>query len=314
MKNQYYRAGIAFLMLGALITGCDKANNPLTATVTASATEDAAYAIAGAMGDSTGGAAESYADLLTLQSTGKLQSTNTLGKGVTETVSSDSGTYDAANGWWTVTISKMRSNGRVTANIERQYQYRFWKNDAEWQQYYVVNGDTAIKMEFKIVSGSGYFKNPMVTHQLNELHGAWLATNINKDTVTITLQEQYFRSGVDSIVTHNVTRTLNDTLTITSATITALRYKPSPLRLYALWRLNFPRTISGTVSGHYSATITKQREDFYNETRIDKDFAVTFSGGSGHISIGGQVGFHCNIESGERDDNHGDDDNGGDHH
>jgi hypothetical protein len=196
----------------------------------------------------------------------------------------------------------MRSNARVVASIERTYQYRFWKNDAEWQQYYVTNGDTAVKMEFKIISGSGYFKNPIVTHKLNELHGAWLATNINKDTVSISLQETFVRSGVDSIVTYRVTRTLSHTLTITSANITTLRFKPSLLHPYWTWRLNFPNTIRGTVSGNYSATITKEKGDYYKETSIDKDFTVTFSGGEGNISIEGRGGFRCDVGSGRRND------------
>lgn len=314
MIIQYYRTIAAFVMLGIMVTGCEK-DNPLSAIGEASVEQDAAYSIAGAMGDESGGAAESFGDLLTVQSTGSLNVSTTLGKGIVETVTADSGTYDPVSGWWTVTISKFRSNGRVTASIERTYEYRFWKNDAEWQQYYVVNGDTAVKMEFKIVSGSGYFKNPIVTHQLTELHGAWLATDINNDTVTITLQDPFVRSGVDSIVTHRVTRTLTHTLTINSANITTLRFKPSLLKPYWTWRLNLPNAISGTVSGHYSATITKEKGDYYKETSIDKDFTVTFGSGEGNISIGGRGGFRCEIGSGHRSDggDGGEENNGGSH-
>jgi len=304
MTNYLYRVAASFLLLGVFIAGCEKGNNPVDAPLTASAANDAAYSIAGAMGDQSGGAVESYGDLLTVQSTGSLQASVSLGKGDIETISADSGTYNPVDGWWTVTISKTRSNSRVTSSIERTYQYRFWKNDAEWQQYYVTNGDTAVKMEFKIVSGSGYFKNPILTHKLDSLQGAWLATNINRDTVTITVQETFLRSGVDSIVTHNVTRTLTHRLTINSANIKTLRFKPSMLRPYLTWRLNLPHAISGTISGHYTATITKQKDDYYSENTIDKDFTVTFNREEGgNISIGGKGGFHYNADSGERDDN-----------
>ncbi|MFA6456237.1 MAG: hypothetical protein WCW40_05385, partial [Bacteroidota bacterium] len=170
------------------------------------------------------------------------------------------------------------------------------------QKNYITGSDTATTLKFKIVSGSGYFSGPRVTHHLTQLSGAWTTNGINKDTVTITLDSTYVRSGVDSIKTRNMLRTHAGTLTITSLNVKALRYHAQDPEMHRMqWRSNFPNTISGTVSGNYSATITFLRGDAYKERTINRDFTVNFGGGEGTLFMHGVSGnFRIDIAGGQR--------------
>lgn len=286
------------IVSGLMFVGCKK-DNPVDSTLSSAVYDDAAYSISGAVGDQSGGATESFGDLLTVQSQGSINKITPLMDGGFEKTTADSGTYDPSTGWWTVSINKTRSNDRVTASVTRTYQFRFWKNDTVYQPFYVTGGDTATKMEFKIINGTGYFKNPHITHHLTQLQGAWLATNINKDTVTISLQENYIRKGVDSVVTMRATRIFDHTLTLTSVNVTTLRFKPTLVKPFAVWRANLANAISGTISGHISATATIIKGENDNVRTIDKDFTVTVGGGNGSISINGNK-YSCNMMYGDR--------------
>jgi hypothetical protein len=221
-----------------------------------------------------------------------------------EAVHSNHGAYESLTGWWTVKITRSHK-GRVTSFEARTYQYRFWKNSTQFQEHYVVNGDTAVNMEFKIISGTGYFKNSTLTHRLTQLQGSFLVTDINKDTVTITLQNDYIRNGIDSIVTKRITRILTHTVTIFKeyTQIHAPRFFPSNQKPIAHWRNEFHKTVSGIMHGHISAGVTMLNGEYYTERTIDKDFTVTFAGnnGEGSISLGnnGSLGrFRFYLETG----------------
>lgn len=287
-----------FLLAGIFMAGCKK-DDPISSTVSEAVYEDAAYSISGAVGDESGGATESMGELLTFQSQGQLNMTSPLADGGVETTTSDSGSYDPATGWWTVSINKFRTNIRVTASITRTYQFRFWKNETQHQAFYVVNGDTAVKMELNIVNGTGYFKNKIVTHHLTQLQGSWLATDINKDTVTIVLQQNYIRKGVDSVVTLRASRIFDHTLTLTSVNVKTLRFKPTVLAPFAQWRENLANALSGTVKGNITATATITRGENDKVTSINKDFEITIGGGEGSIDIEGRK-FKGNMRYGDR--------------
>ncbi len=299
MKAQKLITQFATLMLisGLVFVGCKK-DNPVDAALSSAVYDDAAYSISGAVGDQSGGAMESFGDLLTIQSQGSINQTTPLVDGGFEKTTADSGSYNPATGWWTVSISKSRSNMRVTASVTRTYQFRFWKNDSVHQAFYVVSGDTAKKMEFKVVNGTGYFKNPHVVHHLTQVQGAWLASNINKDTVTISLQENYIRKGIDSVTTLRATRIFDHTLTLTSVNVTTLRFKPA-IRTFAAWRDNLVNSITGTIKGHISATATIIKGENDNVKSIEKDFEVTVGSGTGSISINGNK-YSCDMMYGDR--------------
>ena len=287
MKTLYRSKFFLILLIAALIgSGCKKdivTDMPIKA---GSISADAAYSIAVATGEEGGGVTETYSDLLNVLSLGTISPTMTISNGDFETVRSGKSIYGSSSGWWTVSITRTHS-GRVTSFEKRTYQYRFWKDNMRYQQYFVSNGDTAVMMEFKIVSGSGYFKNPTITHRLTRLSGTFLVTDINKETVTITLQDDYVRSSVDSIVTKQVVRVLTHTVSIYNGNtqVQALRFQPISMKPIANWRNDLHTSINGTMYGHISATITGSNEDYYKERTVDQDFAVSFTTGNGEGSI-----------------------------
>lgn len=289
---------LVFLLLaGIFIAGCKK-DDPISAGDTAALYEDAAEIISTAMGDESGGAAESYGDILNVAGGGSFSVITPTADG-DMTVTAGDPIYDPATGWWTVTVDRSRSNNMVSFSFQREYRYQFQKNGV-FQQYRISGNDTATTLKFKTVSGTGYFSSPRVKHHLTSLSGAWTVTDIDKDTVTINSDTNYVRAGIDSIITRNMIRTFDHTLTITKMTnVRGPRYRPffSPT-----WRRdNCYQAISGTVEGNFSATITFQRGEAYKERSINTSFVVTFGGGNGTISIiGDGRGFGFGMKDGQR--------------
>jgi hypothetical protein len=282
------------VMAGVLITGCDKSTEPETAD--SIVYEDAAESISAAMGDESGGATESFADVMIAGGGGSMGTAAPMMDGA-DLVSAGTPVYDSITGWWSVSVNRSRDNNLVQRSITREYRYQFSKNSIIQKQY-ITGNDTATTLKFRIVSGTGFFVGPRVSHALTQLKGAWTSSNINKDTVTITLDSTYVRSGTDTITTRNMKRTHTSTTTITAVNVKAPRYRPL---LSASWRNNFANAISGTISGHYTAAITFQRGDLYRERTIDRDFTITVGGGTGTLSINGNKGnFSIDIQNGQR--------------
>lgn len=283
-----------FLLAGIFIGGC-KNDDPISAGDSSILYEDAAESISGALGTDTEGATANFADIMTVAGGGSF---GTLAKSSGDHIVATPPEYDSVTGWWTVSISRSFENNLVQRSITREYRYQFLKNGAV-QKNYISGSDTATILNFNIVSGTGYFKNPRIIHRLDSLRGAWRATNINRDTVTINSTEEYVRVGVDSIITRNMIRVFAHKLTMTFTDITAPRFRRF-VDNYDNWRTNFHKAISGTVSGHYTANITFTRGDAYKERSIDKTFTITFGGGEGTITISGGGSFRCNMENGQR--------------
>lgn len=293
MKKMHTLISVTILA-AVFITGCKK-DDPLSASDSSALYEDAAESIASAMGDESGGATESYSDILTVAGDGSFST----GMGKTdgsELITAGQPVYDSVSGWWNVTIDRSRSNLLVSSSVHREYQFQFLKNGVA-QQFRITGNDTATTMKFKIINGSGYFSGPRVKHHLTAVHGAWTATDIDKDTVNINLDTTYVRAGVDSVITRNMIRTFDHTFTITNM-INVRGLKFHPLRNSI--RNNFYQGISGTVEGTYSAKITFQRGEAYRERNISTTFSVTLSGGEGIISMKGDGrGFRCGIGDGQ---------------
>jgi len=279
---------------GFALTGCDK--NGIAAEDSSMVYEDAAETISAAMGDESGGAMESFADVSAIAGGGSI-STGLAKSSGEVSVLTGYGTpiYDATTGWWTVTIERSRNGLIVDAYVQRVYQYQFQK-DGVPQKDRISGTDTANTLKFKIVSGSGYFRNERVHHNLTELKGAWTATKIDKDTIVLNSDTTFVRSGVDSIITRNMTRTFTHTSTMEFSNVKGLRYRPSMMN----WRDNFSQAVSGTVSGTFTATITFQRGTAYKERTINKTFTVELGAGSGSLSINGGGKFGMDLHGGKR--------------
>lgn len=291
---------IALLVIaGIAVIGCQKDDNPIASSDSSILYEDAAESISAALGDESGGAVDGYADVMTVAGGGSFSATFAK-TGGTETVTAGIPTYDSTTGWWTVTIDRSRSNLLTSASIQRLYQYQFQKNGVV-QKFRISGTDTATTMKFKVVSGSGHFVGPRVKHYLTMVKGGWTVADLNKDTVTLNSDTIYVRSGIDTIVTRNMTRTFNHTLNITKMTdVRGPRFRLNRDN-FTSWRNNFYKAVSGTVEGTFKATITFQRGDSYAERSIDKTFVVTLGGGDGNITIGGDGRkFGCDLGGGQR--------------
>lgn len=282
------------VIAGIFFTGCDVNNDD--SGDTSILYEDAAESISASMGDESGGAMESFADISSVAG-GATISTSLAkmnGENSTMTVTSPP-VYDAVTGWWTVTIDRSRSGAIVSASVQRVYQYQFQKNGVV-QQYRISGTDTANTLKFKIVSGSGFFRNGHVHHKLTRLTGGWTAVKIDNDTIVVNSDTTFVRSGIDSIVTRNMVRTFTHTTTMEFINVKLLRYKP-----LLTWRTNFRQAVSGMVNGTYNATITFERGDAYKERIISSTFSITLGAGEGSLTLhkgGGK--FFMDLNEGKR--------------
>lgn len=288
----------AIALFGLFLTGCDRSTDATDNTIVY---EDAAESISAAVGDESGGATETLADVSIAGGGGALGTAMPVMSGDGAMVSATTPVYDDITGWWSVSVNRSKDNYLVSRSITREYRYQFQKNGVV-QKFAVTGSDTATTLKARIVSGTGFFVGPRVSHALLSLKGAWTVSNINKDTVTVTIDSAYVRSGTDTIVTRNMKRTHTSTFTISSMAVKALRYRNSWGTIPAAsWRTNFSKTISGTISGHYTAAITFQRGDLYKERNIDRDFSMTVGGGDGSLSINGNKGsFAVDVQNGQR--------------
>ncbi len=291
MKNKKLLL-VTVVIAGLFVTGCDKSTEPTDNSVLY---EDAAEAISAAVGDESGGATENFADVMIAGGGGAFATAAPVMDGA-DLVTAGTPVYDSTTGWWSVSVNRSADNALVHRSITREYRYQFQKNGTV-QRNFVTGSDTATGLKFRIVSGTGMMKNPRVSHLLTQLKGAWTSSNLNKDTVTITLDSAYVRSSIDTIMTRNMIRTHTGTLTLNSVNIKAPRYRPSAP---AQWRANFHHAISGTIGGNYTATITFQRGDSYRERSINRDFTVTVGEGEGALSINGGGNFGIDLHDGQR--------------
>lgn len=286
------------LIAGLFAAGCDK-DDPVSSGDSSILYEDAAESISAAVGDESGGAVDSYADVMTVAGGGSFGASLSKSGGV-ETVNASVPVYDPATGWWTVTVDRSRSNMVTSASVHRLYQYQFQKNGTV-QQFRISGSDTATTLKFKVVDGSGSFVGPRVKHYLQMVKGGWTITDLNKDTVTLNSDTVYVRTAVDSIITRNMQRTFSHTLRITSMTnVRGPKFRMNRDN-YTNWRNNFSKAVSGTIEGTFTGNITMQNGDLYKERTIDKTFTITLGGGDGNISIAGDGRkFGCDLGGGQR--------------
>lgn len=298
----------AVLLFGSmLLTGCKKDDdNPSSAsnTMETSATDDAVLSISGAMGDDNGGASNTVGDMIALASpdgVAGLASKLAKADGSEGTMTVDT-TYDPTSGWWSMTVTKERgsSSGLYYAKFARSYRYQFLKNNVP-QRYWRVAGasgtDTATVIKFVIVSGTGEFHTPHIHQVLKSLTGSFTSVNTNTDTITVNSDAPYVRSGVDTLTLANSMRTLDHAVTMTFTGIKGPRLRPNST---ILTRRTLTTHTTGTVAGTYTAKVTVQRGESYNEKTIDRQFTITLSGGRGSIGVNGEGRrFTCDLSNGD---------------
>ncbi len=297
--KQIQKISTMLLLTVIFFTGCKKDNDLVSSSSSSMLYDDAAESISTAMGDESGGALESFADVLSVAGGGSLTTTLAKSSG-DEMVAAGTPVYDSLNGWWTVSIDRSKYGILASGFMKRVYQYQFSKN-SNFQKLRINSTDTATTIKFKIIDGSGYFSNPRVKHYLTKLRGGWTVNDLNKDTVTLNSDTVYVRAGVDTIITRNMIRTFNHTLRITKMTdVRGPRFRLNRDN-FAIWRYNFSKAISGTVEGTFYSLITFSSGDLYKERTIDKTFVITLGGGEGTIGFFGDGRkFGCDLGNGQR--------------
>ncbi len=296
--KQIQKISTMLLLTVIVFTGCKKDNDLVSSSSSSMLYDDAAESISTAMGDESGGALESFADVLSVAGGGSLSTTLAKSSG-DEMVAAGIPVYDSLNGWWTVSIDRSKYGIQASGFMKRVYQYQFSKNSV-FQKLRINSADTATTVKFKIIDGSGYFSNLRVKHYLTKLRGGWTVNDLNKDTVTLNSDTVYVRAGVDTIITRNMIRTFDHTLRITKMTdVRGLRFRLNRDN-FTIWRNNFSKAISGTVEGTFYASITFRKGDLYKERTISKTFTITLGAGAGSLTINGGGKFGMDLHGGNR--------------
>jgi len=276
--------GIAAGML--VIAGCNKKDNPVDTKLEAAATQDAAESIASGVGIDNGGALDQVGDVLDISTSASLQSesqTILLKYGGPQAASVQK-TYDSITGWWTLTLDRQRglASGYYYAEIHRAYQYQFLNSKGAFQKFWRVdnsNGtvDTAYTMNHKIITGTGRHQTRRLAQNLISLSGEWQAMGTNTGTVTINTVNNtpYTRHGIDTVKTLSATRTMDHTLKLTFTNVKGPRGS----------RFEVAQKTSGTITGHYEATVSFTRGELYKTRTVTRDFTITLGGGNGRAAI-----------------------------
>ncbi|MDB5032961.1 MAG: hypothetical protein JWQ98_202 [Chlorobi bacterium] len=268
-----------------MMTGCQK-DNPVDTDTSSIATEDAARSVAGTVGQDNGGALDQASDVADLAGAQGLSGGADLlvdkyGKLALATTIDT--TYDPSTGKWTLSLARTRGTvgGTFYAAITRTYVFQFLNAGGQPQKYWRVIGtngiDTARSIRFDITGGTGEHHAVGFSQKLNSVHGSWVVTGTNTDTITI--NGTYSRSAVDTITTRNAVRTLDHTINLALTNVTGPRSS----------RGNMAARTGGTITGTYSAVATFSRGSLYSDKTINRDFTITLGGGNSTINIGGKV-------------------------
>ncbi|MFN3596391.1 MAG: hypothetical protein ACK41D_03870 [Rubricoccaceae bacterium] len=244
------------LALALAFSGCDTASPEPSADARADA-EAAALSIAQAVATESGGLLEDASDALRLA--GAPASLNPPGRaGCTGTR-----TYDAEDGRWTSTFSCERGNpdGRVYAAFGRTTTHQFLGADGQPQP----EPRGATRLNYTISDATGVRRVPGFSHTLLELGADFAVTDFEQRLATI--NGTYVRAATDTVAAPGVTRTLAARVAMQLQDVRA------PRSLEPSWE----RAVSGTITGHYRATMTMTTRAGQTRTQeIDRPFTITF--------------------------------------
>jgi len=275
--NRWMIAVLATVAVIAL-SGCGGSNKSTgPSSGSASVDEDVATSIASDLGEDNGGLADQVNDLTALARPSGLQGAP--GFATPQGVSASTPTYDPGSGaWqWGFTREFSSNNGAYFAHVSRTYQWRFLKSSGQPQIAYIVGHDTAYSIEFAVLNGSGRHRTPHLSQTLTGLTCNLVATGTN--TSTITVNGTCSRAALDTIFTHNAVRTLDHGTQLTLTDVQCQRDAAGEL-----WQ-----SVSGTITGTFSANITFSSGDAYDEKTVNRDINISLGNGEAVIHFGGHI-------------------------
>ena len=278
------------VLLTTFSMGCgsgEKGTGDDTDTVDNSPTvdEDVATLLAAGLAAENGGATDQLVDIVSLAGSDGLRATHL--------VADDGGvvgspTYNPLSGTWHWSFVREYSsaNGLYFARVERTYEWRFLKRNGRPQATYIFANDTAYTIELTIVSGAGRHFMPLISQTLDSLAGHLVATGTNTDDISVT--GTWFRAALDTVRTRYAVRTIEHA---TELTITDMRCQRDSTA--QPWQ-----SVSGTISGVFSADISFASGDAYAEDTVSREFNIILDSGEAAISAGDTT-WVCNLRRAE---------------
>ncbi len=275
MKNHTRRITLlSAVLLVFFLAGCD-ATDANEADTGASA--DVARSVATLVSEETGGLLDQAGDVFELATAGdidaqaaKLADANQIA-GVEKS-------YDDATGTWTISVDRFfeSPDGLRQAQMTKLYEVQFLNVDGVPQQFFVTDEDTAHTIAFTIVEGSGSLQTPHLTAERTGITGAWVATGVNTDVVTV--NGTYSRSGAHTLTTENAERTLDYDLAVEVVDLVGPKGS----------RRDLTQKLSGTITGTYDAFATFTRGDLYREREIARNVRIEIDNGTLTITVNGE--------------------------
>ncbi len=292
MKNHIKRVAVvpfvSLFFLIVLLTGCSKENamEPTTdfSGSGVQASDDVAESVAGAVGEESGGVMDQVGDVFELTQSFRLGKTD--GDGFLD---HREATYDETTGIWTVIVQRERG---VAGDIpygywDRIFTCQFTNADGDVQKNFITDGDTARTINYTIVEGDGYHKNFRVAHDLKEVQGTFVATNVNEELITV--NGVYTRAAVDTITTDKFTRISDHVVNLTVTDLVGPKGS----------RRNLAQKVSGTITGTFHADIVFDGERGYAEKIVDKEVNIVIGDGEAEIAVDG-FRYRSNVQTGQR--------------
>lgn len=283
---RFLRLSLPALALALALTGCDAASTDVSPGADAQTdTEDAAVSIAAAIALDGGGVLDEMAAAASASvpadalDGGRGPSDNRPG-------CARDRSYDETAMLWTMTVRCRRGDpdGRFFAAFGRQTTVQFLLGGQPQQ-----SPDGADALVYRIVRGQSIVRRPFHVQRVTSLSADFDVTDLDMDLVTV--NGTYQRAGADSLRVRRSERTLVYTLDLVATDV------QGPRRVYANWRT----AVSGTLTGHYVATLTRTGRDGQTVTRdVDRTFTITFPRGDedAEIAIGGKR-FRADRSTGE---------------
>jgi hypothetical protein len=273
---KFVRSGFVATLMIAVAISCGSDDNGTGGVIdddpieySPTVDDDVATSLAASLAGENGGIADQIVDIVSLAGSYGMRHNNLVANQTSPTYNLGTRTWE-----WDFAREFTSANGLYHAIVGRSYQWRFLKQDGQPQITYILGNDTAYTIELTIVSGEGRHLLPELSQTLTSLSGRLVATGTNTDEITV--NGTWSRAALDTIRTRYAVRTLNHACSLMIDNMQCVRDTTSQP-----WR-----SISGTISGVYSAGISFSSGDAYVEDSVSRDIHIEIDSATAAITVG----------------------------